>query len=120
MQSKMVLSDAGCVRSDTLERMASEGKIRLDDFKVFLLHQDHDERIRFLHSTRHYPEWPFVKAAHTDEVLAKQVAIALMSMPADSAAAKAAKCAGWTIPQNYQTGPRMPDGASPASLSQLR
>ncbi|MCD4763959.1 MAG: PAS domain S-box protein, partial [Desulfobacterales bacterium] len=39
----------------------------------------------------------------TPDELAKKVAIALLEMPADSPAAMAAKCGGWTIPMNYQS-----------------
>ena len=94
--------DAGCVRSDTLERMALEGKIALQQFKVINLHGSCDGNVRFLHSTRHYPEWPFAKARHTNSDLAKQVAVALMRMPASNPAAISGKYGGWTIPQNYQ------------------
>ena len=94
--------DAGCVRSDTLERMELEGKIELSEFKIIIPHAPCDGSLRFLHSTWHYPEWPLAKAPHTGEALAKQVAVALMRMPASSPAAVAGKCAGWTIPQNYQ------------------
>ncbi|MBW2084212.1 MAG: PAS domain S-box protein, partial [Deltaproteobacteria bacterium] len=34
--------------------------------------------------------------------MAEKVAIALIEMPRDCPAAKAAKCAGWTVPLNYQ------------------
>ena len=43
------------------------------------------------------------KVKHTPDELAKKVAIALLEMPPDSHAAIAAKCAGWTIPMNYQS-----------------
>ncbi|MBW2109521.1 MAG: PAS domain-containing protein [Deltaproteobacteria bacterium] len=43
------------------------------------------------------------KVKHTSDALAKQMAIALLKMPPDSPAAKAARCAGWTIPLNYQS-----------------
>ncbi|MFH1931791.1 MAG: response regulator, partial [Pseudomonadota bacterium] len=39
---------------------------------------------------------------HTPDELAEKVAIALLEMPESSPAAKAAECAGWTIPLNYQ------------------
>jgi len=93
--------DAGSVRSDTLERMVLEGNIRLADFKV-LPHENCNGEIRFLHSTPHYPEWPFAKASHTSDELAEEVAVALVQMPTRSLAAQTAKCAGWTIPQNYR------------------
>ena len=94
--------DAGAVRTDTLERMNAEGKIKVDDFRVIHEHGG-NEHFPFLHSTRMYPEWPFAKVKHTSKELAERVAVALINMPEDSPATKAAKCAGWTIPLNYQT-----------------
>jgi len=94
--------DAGTVRTDTLERMQLEGKINVRDFYVIHEHGGGLVHLPFLHSTRSYPEWPFAKLKNTPNSLAEKVAVALFQMPADSAAAKAAKCAGWTIPLNYQ------------------
>ena len=96
------LVDVGTVRSDTLERMAQEGKIDLASFKVLPFRFATMETFPFLSSTRQYPEWPFAKAAHTDEQLAKMVAIALLQMEEESAAARTSSCKGWTVPQNYQ------------------
>ncbi|MBU0618029.1 MAG: PhnD/SsuA/transferrin family substrate-binding protein, partial [Planctomycetes bacterium] len=96
--------DAGTVRTETLERMAMEGKVRLDDFRA--LAHDHSGQdpcyFPFLHSTETYPEWPLAKLARTPHELAETVAVALLSMSPDSPAAKAARCAGWTVPLNYQ------------------
>ena len=92
--------DAGTVRSNILERMARKGLIDLDDFRI--IGRRIDVRLPLLHSTRLYPEWPFSKVAHTDNELAQRVAIALMEMPDDHPAAGAARCAGWTIPLDYQ------------------
>ena len=94
--------DAGTVRTDTLERMALEGTIRLEEFHVIHEHGGGDAPLAVLHSTRAYPEWPFAKLRHTSDDLAKEVAIALMSMSPGDPAAKAASCAGWTIPHNYE------------------
>jgi len=95
--------DAGTVRGDTLERMAMEGNISLDEFEV--IHEQHDARVDlpFLCSTRVYPEWPLAKTEHTSDDLAEKVALALEQMPSDSSAARAARCAGWTIPHSYQS-----------------
>ncbi len=97
--------DAGTVRTDMLERMAAEGKIRLEDF--YVLEHDHvDEDVcefPFLHSTDIYPEWPIAKLKHTSNELAEKVAVALIGMPADCPAAQAAQCAGWTVALNYQS-----------------
>ncbi|MCK4658657.1 MAG: PhnD/SsuA/transferrin family substrate-binding protein [Phycisphaerae bacterium] len=94
--------DAGSVRTDTLERMAMEGKIVLEDFRVFHEHGGKEAHLPFLHSTRAYPEWPFAKVKHTSNELAQEVTIALLGMPPGSAVAQAAKCVGWTVPLNYQ------------------
>ncbi len=93
-------ADAGTVRTDTLERMAEEGKIDLRAFRV--LNEQQVQGFPFALSTRLYPEWPFAKARHTDDELAQKVAIALLRLPPDSLAARAGKIAGWTIPLDYQ------------------
>lgn len=99
-------ADVGIVRTDILERMELEGKIRFSNYKILHKHGDETcrehKRFPFAHSTRLYPEWPFAKSMHTLRELAEKVSEALLKMPADSSAAKAARCAGWTIPLPYQ------------------
>ena len=91
--------DAGTVRTDTLERMAGEGKI---DPSVFLvLAPKRYVGFPFSVSTALYPEWPFAKLRETPEQLANRVAIALLQMPRDAEAARAAHLEGWTIPLDY-------------------
>lgn len=92
--------DAGTVRTDTLERMAAEGKIKLADYRV-IRPTSHPEFI-FLSSTRLYPEWPMARVKHTPQALGHSVALALMQMPPDSEAARRSNTAGWTIPADYQ------------------
>ena len=92
--------DAGTVRTDTLERMAQEGKIDVKAFRV-IAPQEHSG-FTFLCSTRLYPEWPLARLKNTSEQLAHDVATALLQMPPDSDAALRSKSAGWTIPANYQ------------------
>ncbi len=95
--------DAGTVRADTLGRMAKEGKIRLDQFRVIHQQPAASGNFPFPCSTRVYPEWPLARATGTSDELAEKVAITLERMSADSPAARAAGCAGWTIPHNYQS-----------------
>ncbi|MFH1981960.1 MAG: response regulator [Pseudomonadota bacterium] len=95
--------DAGSVRTDILERMQAEGKIRLTDFRILEGPPDALEPLPFLCSTRQYPEWPLAKLRHTSDALAEKVTVALLQMAADDPAARAANCAGWTIPLNYQS-----------------
>ena len=95
-------ADAGTVRTNTLEQMAAEGKISLDEVYVFPpLRRQHDES-PYLVTTREYPDWPMAKVRQTPDELAEKVAIALLQMEAHTPAAVAAGCAGWTIPLNYQ------------------
>ncbi len=94
-------ADAGTVRTDSLERMAEEGKIVLSDFKV-LNKQTPNDIFTYVLSTRLYPEWPFAALPHTSSQLVKDVAQALLGMPSDSPAAQAANIAGWTAPRDYQ------------------
>ena len=92
--------DVGTVRTDILERMAAAGTVRLDDFRI--INPQTNAEFPFAHSTRLYPEWPFSKVRHTSNVLAQQVAIALLQMPSDHPAALAGNYAGWTIPLDYE------------------
>jgi two-component system sensor histidine kinase TtrS len=92
--------DVGTVRSDTLERMQDEGKIKMSDFRI--IHQIRDD-FPFVHSTRLYPEWPMAACAKTDKGLAQKVADALIAMPTDAQAAKSAKIVGWTEPLDYES-----------------
>jgi len=92
--------DVGTVRTDILERMAVDGIVNLDDFRI-INPQNHAE-FPFVHSTRLYPEWPFSKVRHTSNALAQRVAIALLQMPANHPAALLGHHAGWTIPLDYE------------------
>jgi signal transduction histidine kinase len=92
--------DAGCVRTDMLERMAKRGAIRMQEFKV-LEPRDSGE-IDFVHSTRLYPEWPFAKSVSTPVGLSNQVTEALFRMPSDNPAAVAGSYSGWIKPLDYR------------------
>ena len=94
--------DAGTVRTNTLEEMSAEGKINLADFFVFPRLHNPERQTPYLCTTREYPDWPMAKVKETSDDLAEKVAVALLQMRADSPAALAAGCAGWTIPLNYQ------------------
>lgn len=91
--------DAGVVRSGILERMVAEGLLPPDQLKV--LNPQHELDFAPGLSTRLYPEWPMAKVKHTSELLAKQVAQALLAMAVNDPAAVASRGAGWTIPLDY-------------------
>ncbi len=92
--------DAGTVRTDSLERLAAEGRIDLTMFRI--INQQQVADFPFVVSSPLYPEWPFAKTRRTKDDLAQEVAIALLRMPPDSPAAKAGKITGWTTPLDYQ------------------
>jgi len=97
-------ADVGTVRTDTLERMAEEGKIELADFRVLPPSDPaaRDSGFPYLVTTPLYPEWPMASLPHTPVDHAQEVAVALLQMPQDGPAARASRSAGWGIPRNYQ------------------
>jgi len=92
-------SDAGTVRTDTLERMAKVGIIDLTDIKILNLYEN--PAFPFLLSTPLYPEWVFAKTRYVSDDLAHDVALALMAMSELNLAAMNAGIGGWTVPQDY-------------------
>ncbi|MDH5369561.1 MAG: EAL domain-containing protein [Gammaproteobacteria bacterium] len=91
--------DAGTVRTTTLERMAAEGLIDINDFKI--INRKINNQFPYIHSTQLYPEWPIAKLKNTSSDLSKSLTIALLNMPADSTATKLAQSAEWTVPLDY-------------------
>lgn len=92
-------ADAGFVRTGLVEEMQAEGK--LAPGKIRILGGRREPEFPLLTSTRLYPEWPIAALAQTPETLSRQVAVALLSLPLDSAPARAGGYHGWTIPLSY-------------------
>ena len=107
VQEKIVTSvrdglvDAGVVRTDMLERMAADGQIDLNTFRV--LGERKTAGYPFKHSTRLYPEWPFAKFPKAPNELSNDVARALMDITPEDAAAVSGKYMGWTVPLSYNS-----------------
>lgn len=93
--------DAGTVRTTTLERMAAVGLLDLGKIKI--LNQKINNKFPFLHSTPLYPEWPIAKLKNTSHDVSKLLSIALLKLPANSAASINARNSGWTVPLDYST-----------------
>ncbi len=93
-------ADAGTVRTGTLEQMVQERRIVPED--IFVLNGQRVPGFPYRLSTSLYPEWPLARLPHVPEDLAVAVGVALMQMPWDHDAARAAHAAGWTLPLNYQ------------------
>lgn len=91
-------ADAGFIRTGVLEKMAKEGKINLNDFKIIHQQTNFPQAL----STDLYPEWPFASSKHTDRVLANHVGIALLNLPYGSEITKTAGYYGWNIPLSYE------------------
>lgn len=92
-------ADVGFARSGVIEAMVDEGK--LDPKRLKIIHLQSHPGFPYLSSTRLYPEWPVVTMEHVATPLARQLAIALLSLPAQSAAARSAGIGGFTIPSDY-------------------
>jgi two-component system, LuxR family, sensor histidine kinase TtrS len=90
--------DVGTVRSDTLERMADEGKIDMNDFTVI---SPVDDGFPFVHSTVLYPEWPLAACANTSPKMKKTVARLLYVLNSRHPALEAAQVFNWKRPANY-------------------
>ncbi len=93
-------SDIGFVRSDLIEAMAAAGKLDLSKLRV--IGEQSTPGYPYRHSTQLYPHWPFAKLDHVADEVTKELLIALLSLPNDHPAARAAGIHGWTLPQNYQ------------------
>ena len=96
-------ADIGTVRTDTLERMAADGEIRMDEIRVIPADSVREDRSSFpyVHTTRLYPEWPFAKLSDTPDDISRDVTVALLSLHADSPAALAAQIGGWGVCLDY-------------------
>lgn len=87
--------DAGTVRTDTMERMEDEGKIKISDFKII---NEKNDNFPFRRSTILYPEWPMAALKGVDGT---KMATALMALKKTDIAATTAKIIGWSAPMDY-------------------
>ncbi|MFV0279794.1 MAG: PhnD/SsuA/transferrin family substrate-binding protein [Rhodoblastus sp.] len=71
-------ADAGIIRACALEKMAAEGAVGKDEFRV--IGRRPSGALHCQVSTRLYPGWPFVKVAQTPAPAARAVAQALLAM----------------------------------------
>ena len=91
--------DSGTVRTDTLERMAAEGMIDMDEFKI--INKKSHNGFPFVTSSALYPEWPLAKIQKISDADAKQVLEALKQLKNTENAAKNAKIVGWVDALDY-------------------
>ena len=86
--------DAVVVPVCQLEQMQREGLIGIADYRV--LDNQAPAGFHCQVSTRLYPNWSMAKTNRASQSLAKSVTQALLALPEDHLAAKAADSAGWT------------------------
>jgi two-component system, LuxR family, sensor histidine kinase TtrS len=91
--------EAGTVRTDTLERLAAEGAIDMEDIKI--INAKTHSHFPFKCSTQLYPEWPMAKVAGTPDTVVAAVVDALKAVKPSDNAAKAAKVVGWVDALDY-------------------
>jgi len=92
---------SGTIRTDTLERMVYEGKVKLSDFKV--INAKTHKNFPYLVSTKLYPEWPFSKLKHTPNELANDVLSVLLDIAPEHDVFNEIKADQWTVPLDYSS-----------------
>jgi polar amino acid transport system substrate-binding protein len=91
--------ESGTIRTDTLERLVNEGKIKLSDIKV--INTKSHKNFSYLVSTQLYPEWPFSKLKSTSNELANEVLSALLNISSVNKVFKGVSADEWTVPLDY-------------------
>jgi twitching motility protein PilJ len=91
--------EAGTVRTDTLERLAADGVIEMEDLKI--INTKSHNGFPFKCSTQLYPEWPLASVAGTPHNVVTAVVDALKAVKPDDSAAKSAKIVGWVDALDY-------------------
>ena len=91
--------ESGTIRTDTLERLVNEGKIKLSDVKV--INNKYHKDFPYLVSTQLYPEWPFAKLKHTSNILANDVLSVLLNVSTVHKTSKDINADGWTVSLDY-------------------
>lgn len=86
--------DAAVVPVCQLEQMQAEGLIKQQNYRV--LDNQAPAGFQCQVSTRLYPNWSIAKTSRASQTMAKSVTLALLDLPEDHPAAKAADSAGWT------------------------
>ena len=91
-------ADIGVVRTGIIEHLIAQEKIKSNSIKVLNSHKDN---LSALHSTQHYPEWPFSVMPHVTSDVSNKVFHALLNIKPKSSAAVTGKYLNWTAPLDY-------------------
>lgn len=90
--------DVGTVRTGIIEQLIKNGKIKPNSLKVL---NPHNDQLTALHSTPHYPEWPFAVMPHVPSKILNEVFQTLLSIKPDSPAANSGSYVSWVAPLDY-------------------
>lgn len=93
-------ADAGVVRAGLLENLASDGQIRLEDFRV-LNAQDH-RGFPYRVSGPLFSEWPFAALPKVDKQLRETVLVALLRSQDQAVASAYGLRDLWSAPLSYE------------------
>lgn len=88
-------ADAAIVRTCLLEQLAARDLLDREEFKVLGAREIYG--MQCAASTQLYPDWPMAATRDVDPHLAKQVAMALLMMPASPTGLS------WDVPADYQS-----------------
>ena len=87
-------ADAAILRTCLLERWIAEGRLKAGVLRVVAPHPD--SRLPCQTSTSLYPGWAFAASPHVPPDLAREVALALLTLPPDAQGTR------WSVPADYQ------------------
>ena len=87
-------ADAAILRTCLLERWIGEGRVKAGVLRVVAPHPD--SRLPCQTSTTLYPGWAFAASPHVPPELAREVALALLTLPPDALGTR------WSVPADYQ------------------
>lgn len=91
-------TDIGIIRSGIIEQLTEETTLNPAKLKIINPHHD---KLGSIHSTAHYPEWPFSVLRHVTPGLSNKVFHALLKIQPESKAAIAGRYHSWEAPLNY-------------------
>jgi len=91
--------DAGFVRTDQLETMEKEGKIKISQFKI--IHKMDHQEFPYLCSTELWPAWPIAASKTLSQRIKERIKNALLQLTPGSKAAKQAKISGFVAAGDY-------------------
>ena len=90
--------DVGTVRTGVIEKLITQGKIKHDSLTIL---NQHFDDLAALHSTQHYPEWPFAVLPHIPSKISNDVFQILLSIKPSSTAAMKGDYINWVAPFDY-------------------